>query len=80
MQHVIIQDLRPCHSFHAFLKLDHYSEVGQLADVIDLILNLSHLVLLLSNAVHPLVQKVAGRDLSQSVTEILNFAVYESTQ
>ena len=80
MQHVIIQDIRPRHEFHAFLKLDHYSEVGQLADVIDLILNLSHLVLLLSNAVHPLVQKVAGRDLSQSVTEILNFAVYESTQ
>mgnify|MGYP001477131789 CR=1 FL=1 len=47
MQHVIIQDLRPRHAFHAFLKLDHYSEVGQLADVIDLILNLSHLVLLL---------------------------------
>ena len=77
MQLVIIQDLR---LLHAFFKLDHYSEVGQLADVIDLILNLSHLVLLLSNAVHPLVQKVAGRDLSQSVTKILKFAVYENTQ
>ena len=48
MQLVIILDLPPR---HAFFKLDHYSKVGQLADVLDLILNLPHLVLLLLNAV-----------------------------
>ena len=46
MQHVIIQDLRPRHSF---LKLEHNSDVGQLADATDLFLQLLQLVLLLPN-------------------------------
>ena len=56
MRREVIYDHGPHRAVH---KLDHFPAVGQLAAVIVLVLRLPHLVLLLPNAIWPLVQEVA---------------------